>query len=286
MNPEAIFRDNSDLIDRIIDRVCRRASIYGADAEDFASSVKIHLLDDDYAVIRKFEERCTFATYITIVVQRFLSTERMRAWGRFHASAEARRGGDVGVALEQLVRRDGRSLEEAFPIVKDLDPTLTIEQARAIVDRLPERRPRLRVVSPEDVEEEIPVAAELSTESRVAEAEARQASEQASRAMREALAELSLEDRMIVRLRFETSMSIADISRALQTPQRPLYRRIEKILMQLRTALASAGVDRRSLEDLIGSRTTEMDFGLGNVESGKFRHSLDVTAELDRSEQP
>ncbi|HET7434959.1 MAG TPA: sigma-70 family RNA polymerase sigma factor [Thermoanaerobaculia bacterium] len=286
MNPELLFRENLALIDRIIDRVCRRASLYGADAEDFASSVRLHLIDDDYAVLRKFEERCSFATYITIVVQRFLSTERMRAWGRFHASAEARRIGEVGLALEQLVRRDGRTVEEAFPIVKDLDPTLTLDGVRELVDRLPTRRARLRVVSPEDVEDELPVGAEVATEGKVIDSEAKKLSEDASRAMREALAHLSLEDRMLVRLRFEAAMTVAEIARAMKLPQRPLYRRLDRLLDDLRTALASAGVDRSSLETLIGSRTAEMDFGFTNVESGNFRHSLEETAGLDRSEQP
>ena len=35
---------------------------------------------------------------------------------------------------------------------------------------------------------------------------------------------------MLIRFRFGSSMSIADISRILRLPQRPLYRRLEALL--------------------------------------------------------
>jgi hypothetical protein len=54
-------------------------------------------------------------------------------------------------------------------------------------------------------------------------------------------------------------MSIADISRMMRLPQRPLYRRIEKVLMTLRRALVDAGIDATAIPGLVSH---EMNFGL------------------------
>ena len=53
-------------------------------------------------------------------------------------------------------------------------------------------------------------------------------------------------------------MSIADISRMIRLPQRPLYRRIEALNQRLREALLAAGLHAASLMELIGS-DAEMD---------------------------
>ena len=48
---------------------------------------------------------------------------------------------------------------------------------------------------------------------------------------------------MILKLRFWEGLTIADISRALHLEQRPLYRRMDRLLAGLRTTLKSLGVD-------------------------------------------
>jgi DNA-directed RNA polymerase specialized sigma24 family protein len=73
----------------------------GADAEDFGSSVKLHLLENDCAILRKWEGRSSFATYITIVIRRLLVDQR-RAGGRFYTSAAAHRGGDAAVMTRTI----------------------------------------------------------------------------------------------------------------------------------------------------------------------------------------
>ena len=47
MDPATLFESNLDVIDRVIAGVCRRARINGADAEDFASSIKLALIEND-----------------------------------------------------------------------------------------------------------------------------------------------------------------------------------------------------------------------------------------------
>jgi len=264
MGPEQVFRENLQLIDRIAARVCRNARLFDADAEDFASAFRVHLMERDYAALRRYEGRCSLVTYLTIVAQRLLGQDRMRTWGRWNDSAAAQKLGEVGVRAEQLIRRDGRSIDEALPILRDLDPSLTRERLEALVAQLPQRNAHIRLVAADEVEEELP--ARTSSEERVVERETHALSGKASEAIRNTLAALPLQDRTMVRLHFRTSMTIADIARALGVPQRPLYRRLERILDTLRRDLLRAGLDRRNAAELIGSKLVDLDFGFAAME--------------------
>ena len=62
MNWETFFLDNLSLIERVIAFVCRKYGLSGADAEDFASASKLKIIEDGYAVLRKFEQKCSLAT--------------------------------------------------------------------------------------------------------------------------------------------------------------------------------------------------------------------------------
>lgn len=274
---EALFRESLATIDRVVERVCRRAGVYGPDAEDFAANVKLALMEDDYAILRKWAGRSALATYLTIVVQRLLLDERARSYGRWQTSAEARRGGEVAILLENMVRRDGRSLHEALPLVRAVDPSIGRAEAEAILARLPERSSRPRAVAVDDVPEDRMPAHEQA-DTRVVEDETRRLSERTSAVVRATLDAWSVEDRMLIRFRFGSSMSIADISRATRWPQRPLYRRIEQLLGELRTALQNAGIDARAVADVIGSVVQELDFGWDQGKSEGGTSSLPVGA--------
>lgn len=263
------FEANLAAIDRAITRVCRDARIRDADAEDFASNVKLALISNDYAIVAKFEERSSFATYITVVIRRLLIAER-RADGRWNASAEARRGGDAALLLERLLWRDRRGREESLAAAALAHPELTREQLEEIADGLAARMPRPRLV-PLDDEPEIAGAA--AADERALAMDAEQRSAEASRVMRETLGSLSAQDRVILRLRYAEGNAISDIARVLGIAQRPLYRRVEALLGQLRRALQRAGIRADSVGDLIGRPETRLDFGLQSRKSGEAQPS-------------
>lgn len=269
MDPRELLAANLELIERIVERVCRRSRLLGADADDFASAVKLALIEDDYALLRNAGERSSLAAYLTVVIQRMAVDERIRAFGRWQASAEARRLGQVGVLAETLLSRDRRSLDEALPFVRALDPSMTRERLVEIAERLPVRSGR-----PRPVDLEAPGTAALrsadAADERAITGDRTRLAGRAGTVMREQLAALPVEDRMMLRLRFGSGMTIAEVSRILRLPQRPLYRRLESLLARLRTALAAAGVDEAAVADLIGS-ATELQFGLAEAENGEGR---------------
>src|SRR5438067_1800408 len=132
MDCQELLRSNLALVERLVRFVCQRARVVGADVDDFASTVKLALIDNDYSVLRAWEGRSSLATYLTVIIQRLLADERFRTLGRWRPSAEAKRMGEAGILLEMLIRRDERSLVEAVPMVRAVDDTLTAGDVAAM----------------------------------------------------------------------------------------------------------------------------------------------------------
>lgn len=275
MTPQDFFTANLPLIERVIAIVCRRAGVLGADRDDFASHVKLRIIDDDYAVIRKYEGRSSFESYLTVVIQRMLADGRIEARGRFRPSSVANRLGPLAILLEKLVVRDRRRLDEAMPHLRAVDATATPEQLLETLKQLPERPARPREVAIDGVEEIVPGVD--AADARAIAADVQRLARRAEQTLRQEMAQLPPADRALIRFHFAEEMTVAEIARVLQTPQRPLYRRLESLLQQLRGALTSAGIDRRVVADLVDSGQEELDFGLTEKNRSTPVHHMEET---------
>jgi hypothetical protein len=80
-----------------------------------------------------------------------------------------------------------------------------------------------------------------------------------------ALAGLAHEDRLILKLHLNDDFSLADVARTLHLEQKPLYRRVERLLAGLRSDLEARGVTDGEVRDLIGTDVTTLrvDYGVG-----------------------
>jgi RNA polymerase sigma factor for flagellar operon FliA len=249
---EAVFVESLPLIDRIVNSLCRRYGFSADDCDDFRSCVNERLIEDEYAVLRKFRGEAAIGTYLTVVIAMILRDYRVRRWGRWRPSAAALRAGNVAVRLESLVYRQRFQLDEAIRIMKASGETmLTDREIAAMFSRLPRRAP-LRLVDagpasltglPSNECADDLVNDGVATDERSA----------ADRALHAALSRLPAEDRLVLRMRFWEGMSIADIARALGLPQKPLYRRVEHSVAALRPLLEAAGVSSDTTRELIES---------------------------------
>src|SRR5215510_1984357 len=88
---EALFLASLPVIDDITGQVCRRHRLSAAEADDFRSEVRLHFIDRDYEVLRRFEQRSSLPTYVTVVIQRLFLDYRNRLWGKWRPSADAKR---------------------------------------------------------------------------------------------------------------------------------------------------------------------------------------------------
>lgn len=243
--------------------MCRCAGVFGADAEDFASAAKLALIENDYAILRPFAGRSSLATFLTVVIRRMLLDERTKRIGRWRASREAERLGAAGIALERVLYCERRSIDEALPILRAIDPSVTRERAVQMAARLPRRAVRARSAALESNEWHL--ASASRTDDRAIAADHARLAEHVGAVVRKTIQAMPLEDREIVRFHFGEALTFADISGLLRLPQRPLYRRRDALLARFRAAFAAAGIEASDVADLIGDATREMDFGLRDM---------------------
>lgn len=267
MTAEELFLSNLDVIESAARFVARRARLTPDDAEDLASALKLRLIEDDYAVLRKFEGRCALSTYVASIAHRLFVDDWMHVHGRWRPSAEAKRLGNVAILLEGLLVRDRLPLAEALPIAQRVHPSLTKEEAASIELRLPPRGPRPHIVPLENEIE--PAIGGETVEAEAVEHERAAVSKRVSRVVVEVLGSVSQEERVAIRLRYGQGMSVADIARLLHCDQKQLYRRIDRILRRLHDALHREGFNAAKIRELIGAIDSYLDFGLGDGENGR-----------------
>ncbi|MGA8810352.1 MAG: sigma-70 family RNA polymerase sigma factor [Thermoanaerobaculia bacterium] len=250
MNWETFFLDNLSLIERVIAFVCRKYGLSGADAEDFASASKLKIIDDGYGVLRKFEQKCTLRTYLTIVIQRHYLDQKIHEWGKWRPSMRARQAGDAAILLERLISRDGLGIAEASAIVRQKFTELDARALEGLAASIVVRQPR-RQSSVERTEEMREPASEVSAEDELLSGEREVAARRAGAVLSRELDRLPAEDRLIMKLRFIDAMKVSTMARMLKADQKQLYRRIERLVAKLREALLAAGVAMSDIADML-----------------------------------
>ncbi|MCA1570406.1 MAG: hypothetical protein LC798_08840 [Chloroflexi bacterium] len=144
-------------IEQAIRAVCRRHRLLPEDADDFAGAVRLHLIDRDFAVLRRFKGRSRIGTYLLAVITHLGHDWRNARWGKWRSSAQARRMGPLGVQLERLMRRDGLTFDGAC---ETLRTNFRVAESRTVLERMASTlppRPGRRFV-PDDQLEDTPAA--------------------------------------------------------------------------------------------------------------------------------
>jgi RNA polymerase sigma factor for flagellar operon FliA len=259
MDARELFLSNLETVERIVGFVCRTNRLNSTAAEEFASEVKLALISDDYDIIRKFEGRSTFSTYLTTVVQRLFYQQRVKEWGKWRPSAEAKRLGQKAITLEKLLTRDGLSFSEACQcLTTGADAGYTMAELEMIYVRLPPRQPR-PVLVPEDSASEA-VAAEASAEDGVLSHERERIGRIAATVIDGELTKLGPEDQLILRMRFWNARRAPEIAATLHMDQKKVYKRIDKLLAGLRRELERAGIRHTDADELLSRCDQEMTF--------------------------
>jgi len=261
MNPEETYLEHLRTIERIAAFVGRRSHLNVDECAEFTQEVRVRLLEDNYAVIRKFEGRSSFSTYLTTVILRLFHQWRIEQWGKWRPSAEAKRLGDKAVTLERLLTRDGFTLHEAVNVLTTPGGSqYTIAELEAIYVRLPLRNPRPVLVSDELLPEAVAVAADAGDriESRDHERTARHA----ATTMDGLLENMDAEDRLILQMRFWDALKVPEIARTLHIDQKKVYKRLDKLYGTLRRGLESAGLSKRDVGTLLSRGDHEIRLGI------------------------
>lgn len=239
------LEDHVALVTRAIRMLGVTGVMSAADVADFRSEALLHLMADDYRVLRVFEGRSSLATYLTVVLKRLWQDKYARRWGRWRPSAEARRLGDVAVQLERLVQRDGWTLDDAVTALHT-HGGVAVETLRAMWARVPTRAMRRQVG--EDALETLPAATPATGWM----LEHNESAMRVSGALRSALAALPHDDRQLLRWRFVDGWSMADIARHLRMRQSHIYPRFLRVLRTVRTRLEAQGIAAADAAQALG----------------------------------
>jgi RNA polymerase sigma factor (sigma-70 family) len=269
VEPEELFLSNLDAIERAIAYVCHRHHLSPQDGEEFGSEVKTKLIEGNYAVLRKFEGRSTFSTYVTTVIQRLYFQWRVQMWGKWRPSAEAKRLGEKAITLERMLTRDGFTYSEALETLTTGTRAFTRDEVEALYLRLPERQPR-PVLVPSVAPEAAPT---VDPDRELFAAERRKSARKAASAVDEAIGGMDAESQLILRMRFWHNRKVPEIAEALRLDAKKLYKKIDRMLQTLRTALEGAGVDRDVIADLLDRQDHELSFQSGGKNGAGHSHN-------------
>ena len=257
MTPEQTYLQHLRTIERIAAFVARRHHVNPDEMAEFTQEVRVRLLDDDYAIIRKFEGRSSFSTYLTTVIARLFQQWRVQQWGKWRPSAEAKRLGDKAITLERLLTRDGYTFDEAVKVLTTpAGAQYTKEELEGIYLRLPPRNPRPVMVSDEILPEM--VAVEPDAEERVERRDREKTARHAAMTIDDLITSMDDEDRLILQMRFWSALKVSDIAQRLHIDQKKLYKRLDKLFVMLRHGLEHAGLSKADIVTLLAPGADEV----------------------------
>lgn len=261
---EKLFHEHREVIAQVVESIIRRERLDHHEAEEFRSYVNMRLVESDYALLLKFKGKSSIGTYLATSLGRWLLDHRIHVWGKYHASAEAKRLGEIAVVLETFLHRDGRTPEDALSACRSLDPEVTLPRLEELAARLPPRRRKTRFV---DLDAVGPRELSVSPDTVVAgttklDADRDALSRKMGAILRVAMAAFPPETRLLLQLVFASGMTIAQAARVMNKDQKPLYRTFKRCIATLRGRLEESGISGGDTEEILSGKFAWLDFGL------------------------
>ncbi len=257
----AQFEEHYELIHKTIYGVARRKRLDAESVEEFSGFAFVKMLDDDAAVLRNFEGRSTLKTYLVTVVQRLYLDFQIHRYGKWRPSRRALRLGPLAIDLDRLLHRDGRTLREAADWLRERGfGEHSHDELATLARSFPNQRRRPRLEQLERAEE---VACDGGVEERLFARDRTRAATRIGTALSRALASLSAEDRLLLRLRFEQELSVRAIATHMGTEARQLYSRFDRLTAILRRALEREGIGKDAAAPLFETWGPDLGLALG-----------------------
>jgi len=220
--------------------VGRRHGLSLDEAEDFASHARLKLMENGYAVLRKFQGRCKLETFLVSTLGHALLDYRIAKWGRWRPSAKAVRLGPPAALIEQLLHRDGHTADEAFELLRvNHGVQVTRTGFEAIVARLPSRASR-RFEGEEALEN---LVSGDSADKQMLEEEERADADRRIEAVIQELHALPPDDRLLMKLFDVDGLTMNEVAKILGEAAPALFRRRDRIRAAMRKRLKDRGFD-------------------------------------------
>jgi RNA polymerase sigma factor for flagellar operon FliA len=268
---ESLFVSSLPDIERVARFIARRQRLSPSETDDFLSEVNLAIIQSGYTVLGSFQGRSSLRTYLTTVIQRLFLDYRRKLWGKWRPSAEAQRRGPLALRLELLLYRDGLSLEEAL---ETLRTNFACEESREAITELahhlPPRTSRRALSEGGEDLATVPAGDLASPDAHI---DGARTGDRTQRLINEVMEALEPRDRIVLRMRFEDDLSVADIARTLHLDQKRLYRRIDEMLVSFRKSLEERGLGWPDLERMIERGQCHLCLAPIEAENGETRPS-------------
>lgn len=246
---EQLYHHSLEALTPILRGLGREKRLSPEELEDLRSDLQIKLLEDDYRVLRQWNRCSSIEDYLKKVTYNSWRDRIRGDKGYVRVSPIATRLGPPAPELEMLLGRQGLTLDEAYQVIKPRFPSLSLGETEEIAAKINPRRGRSFVS--EDVVVRVPDP-KLTGDKHLEQREKLVEKRKALGLLRQLLAELPKQDRMLLVHAHAEGVKLSHIARSLGIDQRPLYRRNEKLLTQLRTTLEEAGLRWENLREVLG----------------------------------
>ncbi len=142
---EALFSQHHGQIESTVRAVAAHHRLSADERQELHGLVMLKVVQDDFSVLRRFQGKSTWGTYLRVIVQRVLLDQRIKKWGRWRPCARARQLGTKAVLLDRLINRDGLEPQEAIRRLSTRGVGESAGELERLAERIP-RRPRRRFV--------------------------------------------------------------------------------------------------------------------------------------------
>lgn len=245
-----LLEESHDLVVDAVRFVAARHRLARDTGEELRSRVMLHLVANDYAVLRRWRRECSLHTYLVTVITRVYLDYRNQEWGKSKPPALARRRGPEALLLWRLTHRTRLSFDEAVQTMQaDHGVVTSRDDLWDLFVQFPPAAGRYFVDVGELAHREQPGG---DADGTVQAAERQTLAARVDAGLESALEELGDEDRLVLKLFFTDGLTRAQIARLLLLDQQRLYPRFLDLLTRLRTALTAHGVSVDDVRDIVG----------------------------------
>jgi RNA polymerase sigma factor (sigma-70 family) len=252
---DELYSTHAETIEAVIKTVCRRHRLTAERAEDLRSQIYIKLLDNDSAVLRRFQGRSSMRTYLIAVATRVLLDTRVSEWGKWRPCQAARRLGPIAIELDRLLTRDGLAYEEAVETLLTRGKVTSRGELDEIRPQLVERTSRFPVSS--EVLEHVPAHGGAADRTVVAE-ERHTLAARAGAALARVLRELPPVEQIMLRMLYRDDMTIQRIAEVFGEKPKPLYNRLDRLRARLGQMIGDAGITAEDMRELFKGEALEL----------------------------
>lgn len=230
------------------------------EALELSNQVLDILRQDNFRVLREFKGNAQLTTYLTAIISRRAVDMIRKKLGRGREKERAKDLGNIGLLLFQRVVKDGHPLRDVYDELRaDGNFPGALEELEAMLRKIKGKNPGGHQPGPANgnngnsvvkngtsINEEEYVIPDTKSDPQALLME-KQRQQEIHRVIREMIAPLSGEERLLLRMRFpvhedEKPGSVEQIANALGVTPKAVYKRITRLMKKCRQQLDSRGI--------------------------------------------